>query len=119
MLKDSDWVSATACALQVFIGWPQRGPSDCSTQLFGPASMGLTELLQPGLSLETGENPPLATKIADLPLLKARWARSVCYWYDHLPTVFVPSVEDIIPHLGALINSPDKPSMIVGKASLY
>lgn len=44
----------------------------------------------------------MVTKIANVPLLKARRARSVCHWSEHLPTVFVPFVEDIIPHTEAL-----------------
>lgn len=34
---------------------------------------------------------------ANLPVLKARWAHAVFYWYNHLATVFLPSVglEDI------------------------
>ena len=37
-------------------------------------------------------------------LLKARWARSVFHWYDHLASIFVPSIglEDIIAHIEAL-----------------
>lgn len=36
--------------------------------------------------VQSGQVP----KAADLPFLKARWARSVFYWYNHLTTVFVP-----------------------------
>ena len=34
----------------------------------------------------------LPEKPANLPHLKARWARSVFHWHDHLAAVFVPSL---------------------------
>lgn len=39
-------------------------------------------------------------KAANLPLLKARCECSVFHWYDHLASIFVPSIcpEDIIAH---------------------
>ena len=60
-------------------------------------------LLHPGY----GENPPYSNKSCQLPsphLLSARWASSVFHWYDHLATVFIPSVglEDVIAHIEAL-----------------
>ena len=42
--------------------------------------------------------PSQVPKAANLPLLKARWARLVSHWYDHLAAMFIPSIglEDMI-----------------------
>ena len=44
------------------------------------------------------------TKPAKLPNLKQWWPCSVCHWYDHLASVFVPSLglEDVVWHMEAL-----------------
>ena len=44
------------------------------------------------------------TTPANLPNLKQRWTRSVFKWYDHLASIFVPSVglEDVMCHIDAL-----------------
>ena len=50
--------------------------------------------------------PGQVPKATNLPLLQARWAHSVFYWYNHLATIFVPSIglEDIIAYRKALTN---------------
>ena len=60
----------------------------------------------------------MVTRVANLPLLKAGWARSVFHWYNQLATVLVPCVglSDVIAHMEALtkftqlaLNEPTKP----------
>uniref|UniRef100_A0A8C6E243 Envelope protein syncytin-rum1 n=1 Tax=Moschus moschiferus TaxID=68415 RepID=A0A8C6E243_MOSMO len=43
---------------------------------------------------------------ANLPFVRARWARAVFHWYDYLVAVFVPSIgtADIMTHVDALTN---------------
>lgn len=36
---------------------------------------------------------PKETKITSLPFLNTRWAHSVFHWWNHLATVFVPSID--------------------------
>jgi hypothetical protein len=49
-------------------------------------------------------------KPANLPVLKQRWTRSVFHWYDHLASIFVPSVglEDVIWHIESLTKFTQK-----------
>ena len=67
------------------------------------ASTWVVGLLHPGFSPGTGENLP-TVKIPNFPLLKARGAHFVFHWYDHLASLFIPSVdlEDVIAHTEAL-----------------
>ena len=46
-------------------------------------------------------------KPANLPHLRAHWARSVFHWYDYLAVIFVPSLGtlDLMLQVDALINS--------------
>ena len=48
----------------------------------------------------------LPEKPANLPHLKARWARSAFHWYDYLAAIFIPSLgtTDIISQVDALTN---------------
>ncbi|XP_055250788.1 endogenous retrovirus group PABLB member 1 Env polyprotein-like [Moschus berezovskii] len=65
----------------------------------GRCSLGF--VFAPGrITRSTIKNP------ANLPLLKARWSRSVFHWYDYLTAVFVPSLgnADIMAHVDALTN---------------
>lgn len=53
-----------------------------------------------------GRIHPGLTSIANLPLLKARWAHSVFLWYDPLAAIFFHplGLEDIITHVETLIK---------------
>ena len=72
------------------------GPNDCVAQIFIC-----------GFHLGSRASAPwvfpghMVTKIANHPLLKARWAWSVFHWYDHLAAIFVPSIglKDIIAYI--------------------
>ena len=61
-------------------------------------------MLQPGCPLDARKDHSELTSIANLPLLKARWAHLVFHLYGHLMTISVPSlwIEDIISHIEAL-----------------
>lgn len=45
----------------------------------------------------------MVTKFANFLLLKARWTYSVFHWYNHVATLFVPSIglEAVIAHIEA------------------
>ena len=63
-----------------------------------------------GFPWAQGRTCPTITKVASLPLLKARKAHFVFHWCDHLVTIFVPYIglKDIIAHIAAFTKFTQK-----------
>lgn len=59
-----------------------------------------------GFPWAQGRTHPMVTKVANLPLLKARRSHSVSHWHHHLASIFFPSIglEDNIGHTEPLTN---------------
>ena len=76
----------------------------CGTNLWAWLPPGWLDPCTLGFPWAQGRICPTVITIADLPLLKARWACSVFYWCDHLAAIFLPStgLEDIVAHIEAL-----------------
>lgn len=74
------------------------GLNGCMTQLFGCGFHLGSWTISLWLFLGHRGELPHSTKLANFPLLKARWAYSVFYWYSHLAAVFASSfgLENII-----------------------
>lgn len=69
-----------------------------------PASPAVKGLCTLGFVWIHGRIPQTITTAANLPNLKQRWSRSIFKWYDHLTSIFAPSVglEDVLWQVEAL-----------------
>ena len=105
VLQATDWF-ATDWARQPGIRWPAPNGTHwtCGTNLWPWLPPGWIGHCTLGFAWIHGRITKTITTPANLPNLKQRWMHSVFKWYDHLASIFVPSVglEDVMYHVDAL-----------------
>ena len=93
-------MTLTGITISYLLGSPAWDPVTVWHKSLAMAPSWVVGPLHPEFS-PGGRICPTITKVANLPLLKARWAHSDFHWYDYLAAVFVPFIDlgDVVAHI--------------------